>query len=125
MATLPWRSIQSRTAALGAVLALLGSFLLSVAPASAQPIPAGGAYLAGSQAADGSWQSSQVRQALATTEALRALQALSAAPANRQSAVSFLQTAAVEDSDDRARRIAVLAAAGQSVSSLLTQLRGD
>jgi hypothetical protein len=106
-------------------LVLPGLFLPGATPAQAQPVNAGVAYLAGSQAADGSWQSPQVRQALATTEALRALQVLGTAPVHRQSAVSFLQTAPVEDSDDRARRIAVLAAHGQSVTSLLSQLRSD
>ena len=66
-------------------LVLPGLFLPGATPAQAQPVNAGVAYLAGSQAADGSWQSLQVRQALATTEALRALQVLGTAPVHRQS----------------------------------------
>jgi len=121
MAKLLW----SRSFSAFLALVLPGFFLFSVAPLSAQPATAGVAYLAGSQGTDGSWQSSQVRPVLATTEALRALQALGAAPGNRATAVSFLQAAAVEDTDDRARRLAVLAAEGQSVSALLAQLRSD
>jgi len=128
MATRPRssRQVPSNRLRLGALLALvLPGFFLSLAPGSAQPTAAGVAYLAGSQRADGSWQSSQVRQALATTEALRALQSLSAAPGNRAAAVSFLQAAPVQDTDDRARRLTVLAAEGQSVTALLAQLRSD
>ncbi|HSS48521.1 MAG TPA: hypothetical protein VLX28_06215, partial [Thermoanaerobaculia bacterium] len=127
-----WSRIQGRPVFPGSsrfgtfpALGVLAFLLFSAAPASSQPVTAGVAYLTGSQAADGSWASPQVRRVLATTEALQALQALSAAPANRQSAVSFLQTAPVEDTDDRSRRIAVLAAEGQGVASLLTQLKSD
>src|SRR3954447_19549573 len=132
MATLPRISIQRRetlpgTVRFGIVLALIlsGLFLFGASPGSAQPSALGVAYLAGSQGTDGSWQSSQVRRVLATAEALRALQVLSAAPSNRASAVARLQSDPVEDTDDRARRIAVLAAEGQSVTALLAQLRAD
>src|SRR6267142_2692597 len=87
---------------LGAALVLCGC-----AAAIAQPIPSGVTYLTGSQASDGSWPSSQVRTVLATTEALRALQVLSAAPASRAAAVARLEEDPVEDTDDRARRILV------------------
>ena len=127
-----WTHLRCRRAAAGAfprgvatALALLGVSLLGAARGDAQPTAAGVAYLAASQAADGSWQSSQVRRELATTEALRALQLLGAAPPNRQQAVAFLASAPVADTDDRARRIAVLAAEGQPVAALLDQLRAD
>ncbi|PYQ01026.1 MAG: hypothetical protein DMF82_20555, partial [Acidobacteria bacterium] len=105
---------------LGAALVLFGA-----AAALAQAIPSGVAYLTGSQEADGSWSSPQVRPVTATTEALRALQLLSAAPASRAAAVARLEEDPVEDTDDRARRILVLAAEGRDVSALLDQLRLD
>jgi len=100
-------------------------WLLAGAPGSAQPIASGVAYLAGSQQADGSWESSEVRRVYATTEALRALRTVGQAPGSRGTAVGFLEAAPVEDSDDRARRIAGLAAEGRNVSSLLATLVAD
>ncbi|HEY7216212.1 MAG TPA: prenyltransferase/squalene oxidase repeat-containing protein, partial [Thermoanaerobaculia bacterium] len=105
---------------LGAVLSALGA-----AAGGAQPIPAGVAYLAGSQSADGSWASSEVRRVLATVESLRALQAVSQGPAARSAAADFLAAAPIEDSDDRARRIAALAAEGRAVAPLVAQLLAD
>jgi len=105
---------------LAAVLDALGA-----AAGSAQPIPAGVAYLSGSQGADGSWQSSEVRRVLATTEALRALQAVNQDSAARAAAANYLTTQPIEDSDDRARRIAALAAEGGAVTPLVTQLLAD
>ncbi|MES1242912.1 MAG: prenyltransferase/squalene oxidase repeat-containing protein [Acidobacteriota bacterium] len=99
--------------------------LLASQPAAAQPIPAGAAYLAGSQQTDGSWGSAEVRRVQATGEALRALQAVAQAPTVRSSAADYLQSAPVEDSDDRARRIAGLAAEGRSVTGLVTALLAD
>ena len=77
---------------LGAALVLFGA-----AAALAQAIPSGVAYLTGSQEADGSWSSPQVRPVTATTEALRALQLLSAAPASRAAAVARLEEDPVEE----------------------------
>src|SRR6185436_3046889 len=67
--------------AVAGLLFLLGGTLVGGALGNAQPIPAGVAYLAGSQGTDGSWQSGEVRGVLATTEALRALQAVNQGPA--------------------------------------------
>ncbi|HEY2946448.1 MAG TPA: prenyltransferase/squalene oxidase repeat-containing protein, partial [Vicinamibacteria bacterium] len=108
------------TRALAAALVLLGS-----AVATAQPVSSGVAYLTGSQESDGSWSSPQVRPVTATTEALRALQLLSVAPASRAAAVARLEEDPIEDTDDRARRILVLAAEGRDVTALLDQLRLD
>jgi hypothetical protein len=106
--------------------ALLAVWLLAGAAAvGGQPIPAGVAFLTGSQQTDGSWQSSEVRSVTATSEALRALQAVGQGTAARAAAANLLQSQAVEDSDDRARRIGVLAAEARSVSSLVTQLLAD
>jgi Putative metal-binding motif/Prenyltransferase and squalene oxidase repeat len=124
---LPSRSIRRRRAVahairggLGGALVLLGSVTVL-----AQAIPAGVGYLTDSQEADGSWSSPQVRPASATTEALRALQLLGASPAGRAAAVARLEEDPVEDTDDRARRILVLAAEGRDVTALLDQLRLD
>jgi len=111
--------------AVAGLLFLLGGTLVGGALGNAQPIPAGVAYLAGSQGTDGSWQSGEVRGVLATTEALRALQAVNQGPAVRAAAASFLTAAPVEDSDDRARRSAVLAVEGAAVTPLVTQLLAD
>ena len=99
--------------------------LLSSAAAIAQPIPSGVTYLTGSQESDGSWPSPQVRAVMATTEALRALQLLGVAPASRAAAVARLEEDPIEDTDDRARRILVLAAEGRDVTALVDQLRLD
>ena len=82
----------------------LAAWLLAAAPPSPQPIPAGVAYLAGIQEADGSWESAEVRRVHATGEALRALQAVAQSPGARASAAGILVAEPVEDSDDRARR---------------------
>jgi len=107
-------------AGLGAALVLLGSVA-----ALAQAIPSGVTYLTDNQAADGSWASPQVRTVTATTEALRALQLLAAAPSSRLAAVARLEEDPIEDTDDRARRILVLAAEGRDVTALVDQLRVD
>jgi hypothetical protein len=109
----------------GKLLILLGVVLAGVHAAAAQPISAGVSYLTGSQQSDGSWQSGKVRSVQATSESLRALQAVGQGTASRSSAVSLLESAPVEDSDDRARRTGVLAAEGRSVSALVTQLLAD
>src|SRR5689334_13643949 len=102
-----------RRVAAGCLVAL-GLLLAGAARAGAQGIPAGVAWLTGHQQADGSWGSNEVRGVHATAEALRALQAVAQAPGNRSAAAGFLETAAVEDSDDRARRIVALAAEGRN-----------
>ena len=107
----------------GLLIVLCG--LLVSLPGIAQPIPAGVAYLTGSQEADGSWESAEVRRVHSTSEALRALQAVGQAPANRASAAGFLEAEPVEDSDDRARRIAGLSAEGRSIAALVTVLLAD
>jgi len=114
---------RSRRIVPGLLIVLFG--WLASLPGSAQPIPAGVAYLTGSQQADGSWESTEVRQVHATGEALRALQAVGQAPAARSSAAGHLESAPVEDSDDRARRIAGLAAEGRAVGALVTVLLAD
>lgn len=124
MATLPRSRQHNRPGVLPELLAS-GLLVLAAAAAGGQPINSGTAYLAGSQNADGSWPSSQVRPVLATTEALRALQAVNSPSPARSAAANFLATAPIEDSDDRARRIAVLAAEGRAVSPLVTQLLAD
>jgi hypothetical protein len=99
--------------------------LLASAHAAAQSTSAGVSYLTGSQGADGSWESGKVRRVQATAEALRALQAVGQGLASRSSAAGFLESAPVEDSDDRARRTGALAAEGRGVASLVTQLLAD
>lgn len=54
----------------------LACLVLAPLPAAAQPIADGAAFLAGAQEADGGWSANQVRRLQATTEALRALQAV-------------------------------------------------
>ena len=133
MATCRWgycqRSSMSpdRRCKAGLTPVLLGAVLLALGAAAgdAQPIPAGVAYLSGSQGTAGSWQSTEVRQVLATAEALRALQAVNQGAAARSSAANFLTSEPIQDSDDRARRIEALAAEGRAVSSLVTQLLAD
>ncbi|HSK81015.1 MAG TPA: prenyltransferase/squalene oxidase repeat-containing protein [Thermoanaerobaculia bacterium] len=131
MITLPWSLVQSRFVPSGmfhsGILALvtIGFGLCGAVPGKAQPVASGVAYLSGGQEADGSWQSTEVRRVLATTEALRALQAVGQTPAVRSAAASFLAAEPIEDTDDRARRIVVLAAEGSGVSSLVSQLLAD
>lgn len=114
---------RSRRVVPGFLIVLSG--LLAALPARGQSIPAGVAWLTGGQGADGSWVSAEVRQVHATGEALRALQAVGQAPAVRASAAGYLESAPVEDSDDRARRIAGLAAEGRPVAGLVTTLLAD
>jgi hypothetical protein len=111
--------------AFSSCLILVGSLLAGSVPGSAQAISKGVAYLTGSQQADGSWESTEVRRVHATSEALRALQAVGLAPGNRSSAAGFLEAEPVEDSDDRARRIAALGAEGRNVAGLVTVLLSD
>lgn len=131
MSMLPWNRILSLRTAPGTIRKVLpallfsGAFFFSAAVAGAQPTAAGAAYLTGGQGADGSWQSAAVRGVLATTEALKALQALGVAPSNRSAAVTFLEAEPVQDTDDRAQRIAALAAEGRPVASLVTRLLAD
>ncbi len=117
------RQARHRASAPGLLIVLYG--LLAGLPATAQSTFAGVAYLTGSQQANGSWESTEVRRVHATVESLRALQALGQAPTVRASAVGYLESAAVEDCDDRARRIAGLAAEGRSVAPLVTALLAD
>jgi hypothetical protein len=124
---LPSSSVRGRRAVWGAARAGLGAALLLLGPAvaTAQPVQSGVAYLTGSQAPDGSWPSLQVRAVMATTEALRALQVLGVAPDSRLAAVIRLEEDPIEDTDDRARRLLVLAAEGRDVAALVDQLRLD
>src|ERR1044072_5699553 len=105
--------------ALAAILRLCG------APVDAQPINSGLAYLSANQSADGGWRSAEVREALATTEAMQALQLPSGSPVSRAARVLRLESTPIEDTDDRARRIAVLAMEGGDVSGPIDQLRRD
>lgn len=82
-------------------------------------------FLTTQQQADGSWSSTTVRSAHATVEALRALQGVTTSASARAAAVSYLEAASIEDTDDRARRIKVLAGEGRTVTSLVTQLLAD
>lgn len=109
---------------LGVVLASIffAVLLFQAVPGQAQPSAAGIAYLTGAQAADGSWQSLQVRSVLATAEGLRALQALGAAPSNRAAAVTRLETDPIEDTDDLSLRALVLAGEGRPIDSLATKI---
>src|SRR5260370_28430096 len=111
-----------RSGVLPALALACASLLLGPSRGDAQPTAAGVAFLAASQAADGSWHSTQGRPELATTEALRALQVLSAAQPNRARAVAFLQSDPIDDTDDRSLRIAVLAAESANVTALAAQL---
>ena len=105
---------------------LLAAFVLGAAGAArAQSFSQGVAYLVGSQAGDGGWQSGEVRRVHASAEVLRALGELNEGVAARAAVLDFLATAPVEDSDDRARRIAALAAEGVAVDTLLAQLLDD
>jgi len=117
------RQRRSLRVALGCLF-LLGGWLAGTS-GDAQGIPAGVAYLTGSQQAGGSWESAAVRRVHATGEALRALQAVGQAPGARSAAANFLETEPVEDSDDRARRVVGLAAEGRSVGGLVTALLAD
>src|SRR5260370_32267738 len=114
-----------RSGVLPALALACAALLLGTSRGDAQPTAAGVAFLAASQAADGSWHSPQVRPELATTEALRALQVLGAAQPNRSRAVAFLQSDPIADTDDRARRIAALAADASDVTALVGQLSAD
>jgi len=111
--------------AFSSCLILVGCLLAGSVPGSAQAISRGVTYLTGSQQADGSWESTEVRRVHATSEALRALQEVAQAPGNRSSAAGFLEAEPVEDSDDRARRLTALAAEGRNVAGLVTVLLSD
>ena len=86
-------------------------------PAAAQSIDQGVDFLVASQRADGGWSSPEVRSLHATTEALRALQAVGRAPASRSAAADLLEVEPVQDTDDRARRLGVLAAEGRDATA--------
>jgi hypothetical protein len=95
--------------------------LLAPLPARAD-VASGVQYLVGSQAADGSWTGTDVRSVQATSEALRTLQQVGAPAGPRAAAADFLTAAPVQDADDLARRIPVLAAEGRDVATLAAQL---
>ncbi len=94
-------------------------------PAQGQPSTDGAAFLAANQQADGSWLSLQVRPEQATTEALRALRASGLEAGARAAAATLLDTEPALDTDDRARRLAPLAAEGRDVAGLLVVLTAD
>jgi len=85
--------------------------------AAAQSVDQGVDFLVASQRADGGWSSSEVRSLHATTEALRALQTVDRAPASRSAAADLLEVEPVRDTDDRARRLGVLAAEGREATA--------
>ncbi len=103
-------------APLVAAALLLASAALT-APAGAQSLDLGVDYLAGSQRADGSWASPEVRSLHASTEALQALQVLGGAPASRSAAADLLELEPVRDTDDRARRLGVLEVEGRTATA--------
>jgi len=100
---------------------LLGAVLLAGA-AQAQTEARGVAFLLAGQAADGRWNSAEVRSTQATTEALRALQDLGISSGARVAAGDYLSLAPIEDSDDRARRIVALGLEGRNVAPLAADL---
>jgi hypothetical protein len=106
-------------------LLFVSGLLTGIAPGSAQSITAGVGFLTSSQEEDGGWSSSEVRSVQASAEALRALQAVGQAPGARSAAVTFLEAEPIEDTDDRARRILVLAKEGRNVSEQVSQLLSD
>ena len=124
---LPSSSVRGRRAVWGATRAGLGAALVLLGPAVAiaQPVQSGVAYLVSSQASDGSWPSPQVRTVMATPDALRARPGGGGPPPPRPAAVARLEEDPIEDTDDRARRILVLAAEGRDVAALIEQLRLD
>lgn len=114
------RSTSGRRLASLLVLVVAGTL-----PAAAQVVDNGVAYLVGSQQADGSWASGEVRTFHATAEALRALQAVDREPGARSAAADFLSFEAVADNDDRARRLLALAAEGRDVAASRARLVAD
>lgn len=114
----------SHAAAVRAAAALAAVLVVAGGTSQAQLV-GGVGYLAGAQAADGSWPSDEVRDLQATTEALRALQAVAMAPGSRAAAAGYLLLQPVADTDDRARRVPALGAEGAPVQALLQALLGD
>jgi hypothetical protein len=106
-------------------LSILLSALLVPCPGHAQPEAHGVAFLLSSQQPDGSWPSNHVRVPHVTTEAMRALQELSAGSGARATAAASLETDPIADTDDRARRIAALAADARDVTTAVAALVGD
>jgi len=105
-------------------LAALAVLLLTPVPALAD-LAGGAQFLRASQEADGSWSSEGVRRVQATSEALRLLQQVGDASGARAAAAGFLDAAPIEDTDDLARRIAVLAPEGRDVSALVARLTSE
>jgi len=95
---------------------------LTAVPLTGQSLDAGVGFLVTGQRTDGSWGSDQVRDLHATSEALRALQVLGREPASRSAAADFLEAEPVLDTDDRARRLVVLAAEGRDGTALTDAL---
>lgn len=104
---------------------IAAGLILGTTQGNAQPIASGVGFLTSSQEDDGGWQSSEVRRVQASAEVLRALQATGQGPAARAAVATFLEAEAIEDTDDRARRVLVLAAEGRNVASLVSQLLSD
>ncbi len=104
------------------VLPFVALSLLIPTMISAAPINDGAAFLGSRQQSDGSWTSTETTQFHTTTEALRALQTVNAAPTVRSAAANFLQTQSPQNVDDLARRIEALAAEGRNVSAAVNDL---
>ena len=100
----------------------LCSLIALAAPATAQPVANGVAYLVAGQAADGGWDSGQVRREAATAEALRALQATGSAATARAAGADLLALGLATDTDAVARSLLALAGEGRDVAALTTDL---
>ena len=99
--------------------------LLSPSLSIANFLDDGMASLTSNQQPNGSWDSTEVRRSHVTAEALRALQTLSASTTARTAAANYLESAPVEDADDRARRIEVLVTEGRTVVTTVSALLAD
>jgi hypothetical protein len=108
--------------AVGFAPVLAAGLILAAAPAAAQPVAEGVAWLLATQAADGGWDSPLVRRGAATAEALRALQASGTGAAARGAGADLLALGLDADTDARARSVLALAGEGRDVSVLAVEL---
>jgi|GEM_PF-890325 len=109
-----------RLLTVGAVCCLL---LASTPHAAAQTtVTDGVAYLIGTQAADGAWDSDVVRRRAATAEALRALQATGSGAAERAAGADFLELGPEGDVDALARTLLALSGEGRDVTAQAADL---
>lgn len=121
----PSNNLRMATRMAAVSLLLFGALFTAAPPAIAGPIDDGVLFLSSAQDADGGWTSGYARRVHATSEIILAFQRVGATPPQRNTGTVFLASGVAADTDDRARRVRVLAGEGFDISPSVVQLLAD